>query len=118
MGRIAGIVYVKVDGRQLEILGGVEAPLNEMTREMQSGPNGPVGHSEKVRVPFLKVDAGYTADFPLDILRNRTDLTLTAEWPNGKVYTLSDAMLVGDADVKSDDGSAGLEFNGLQGRWS
>lgn len=117
MGRVAGICYIKVDGEQLEVSGGVECPLMEVTRETVMGTNGPAGHKETAQRQFVKVSAVFTEDFPMNKVTKGTDMTVTAEMPNGKVYTLSGAYLVGEPTAKADDGITELEFDGKKGQW-
>jgi hypothetical protein len=115
--RIAGTCYVKMDGAQLEIKGGLEAPLLEFKREPVVSATGVVGYKETPITPMIKVTAIATRDFPVETLRTATDLTVTAEFANGKVYTLSSAWLANEANAKGDDGEAELEFNGIRGVW-
>lgn len=117
MGRVAGICYIKVDGEQLEVQGGVETPLMAVMRETVMGLNGPAGYKETAQRPFVKLSAIFVAGFPMDKVQNGTDMTVTAEFPNGKVYTLSGAYLEGEPTVKADDGTTELEFGGKQGQW-
>lgn len=116
--RVAGIVYVKMDGAQLEVgEAGVEAPLTDMMRETVKGTTGVAGFKETHRTPSMKVTAIFRDDFPLEKVREGTDLTVTAEFPNGKVYTLSGAYVVGEPSAKSSDGTVELEFEGEKGIW-
>lgn len=117
MGRVAGICYIKVDGEQLEVSGGVECPLMDTTRETVMGSNGPAGYKETAQRPFVKLAAVFTPDFPLDKVTKGTDMTVTTELPNGKVYTLSGAYLEGEPTAKADDGTTELDFGGKKGQW-
>lgn len=117
MPRVAGICYIKVDGEQLEVSGGVEAPLSEFMRETVMGSNGPAGYSEKAQRPYVKVSAILVPGFPRDKVVNGTNMTVTAEFPNGSVYTLSGAYLEGEPAAKADDGVTELEFGGKKGQW-
>ena len=58
---IAGTCYVKVDGAQLTINGGCEAPLMAVKRETVV----PGFYKETDIAPSFKVTALHTADFPL-----------------------------------------------------
>lgn len=111
--KVAGTVYVKVDGKQLTITGGAEAPVGNITRETLA----PGFFSETDRVPYIKVDALHTPDFPLDEITQGTDMTVQVEFKNGKNYLLTGAYTVGEAASTGDDGKISLEFNGLDGRW-
>lgn len=115
--RTAGTCYVKVDGAQLEIKGGLEAPLSGFKREPVISATGVPGYKETVVTPYIKVTAITTRDFPIEQLATGTDMTVTAEFANGKVYTLSGAWLANEASHKGDDGESELEFNGNRGVW-
>lgn len=110
---VAGTVYFKVDGRQLEVTGGAEAPTTDVKRESIR----PGYYSEEDRVPFVKVDALFTPDFPLDILATATDMTITVEFKNGSVYVLSNAYQVGEPTTSGDDGKVSIQFDGKRGVW-
>lgn len=113
--KTAGTVYIKVDGQQLVITGGVECPTTEVTRETIDGAPG--YYSEKDRTPYVNVDALHTPDFPLDVLAQGTDMTVQAEFANGRTYVLSGAYQVGEPASSGDDGKISLVFNGVQGMW-
>lgn len=115
--RVAGICYIKVDAEQLELKGSIECPLTNTQRETVMGSAGVAGFKETARAPFVKGTFIFTSGFPLEKLDESTDMTVTAELANGKVYTLSGAYLVGESTVKGDDGEVDLEFNGLKGIW-
>ncbi|WP_424195541.1 phage tail tube protein [Ampullimonas aquatilis] len=115
--RIAGICYVKVDGQQLSISGGLECPAATVKRENVMAVDGPAGLKETAMEPYVKLSALFTSDFPLTTLQGGIDMTVTAEMPNGKVYTLSGAFIKGDTTVKADDGTVDLEFGGSKGVW-
>lgn len=115
--RVAGICYIKVDGEQLEVAGGVECPISDVKRETVMSVNGPAGMKETANEPYVKVSAVLVKGFPLETLRTNTELTVTAEFPNGTVYTLSGAFLKGESAAKADDGTTDLEFGGMRGQW-
>lgn len=115
--RVAGTVYIKVDGQQLEVSGGVEIPIGDKTRETVMGVNAPAGFKETARTPSIKLSAIFRDDFPMDLITEGTDMTITAELPAGQAYTLSGAYLVGEATAKADDGTIDLEFEGMRGQW-
>lgn len=115
--RVAGIAYIKVNGAQLEVSGGIEANVGEVTRESVKGLSGTAGFKETHRTPGVKLSAIFRDDFPMDTVTKATDMTITCEFPNGKVYTLSDAFMVGEPTAKADDGTIELEFEGTKGIW-
>lgn len=111
--KVAGTCYVKTDGTQLTITGGVEAPLTDTTRESVV----PGFYTETERIPYLNVTAVVTPDFPRKQLVEGTDMTITAEMANGSVYVLSGAYLVDEPAYAGDDGTCDLVFNGRKGIW-
>jgi hypothetical protein len=115
--RIAGTCYIKVDGDQLEVKGGVEIAGMPVTREAVMSTAGVAGFKETVRVPSVKLTAIVGANFPLKKLQEGTDMTVTSELANGMAHTLSSAFLVGDPSIKAEDGEIDLEFNGVKGIW-
>lgn len=115
--RLAGTCYIKVDGEQLEVSGGMEAPLASSKKEAVVGASRVAGFKESVISPYIKVAAILVPGFPKDKLASSNDMTITAEFANGDVYTLSGAWLVGESAHKGEDGTADLEFGGLRGQW-
>lgn len=116
--RVAGICYVKVDAEQLELKGSLECPLTDTQRETVMGSAGVAGFKETARMPYVKGTFIFLPGFPLAKLADGTDMTITAELANGKVYTLSGAYLVGEPAVKAEEGEVELEFNGVKGIWA
>lgn len=117
MGKIAGICYIKADGVQFEVAGDVEVPLNTVKREPVMGLAGLSGYKETAVEHYTKLTANFTSDFPLAQIQSATNLTITTELPNGKVYTLAGGFLAGDPTVKPVDGQVDLEFRGKDGSW-
>lgn len=115
--RIAGTMYVKVDGEQLEISGGFECPAMQVKREAVMSATGMAGFKETVNRQYVKMTSLFTPNFPLATLQSNTEMTVTVELANGKVYTLSGAYVEGDSVIKGDDGTIDLEFTGVKGIW-
>lgn len=111
--KVAGTAYVKVDGSQLTVSGSCEAPLMEVKRETVV----PGFYKEEDVAPWVKVTAVHTPDLDLKKLVNGTDMTVTVEFRNGKVYVLAGAYLVDDPSSKGDDGTIELKFDGIKGTW-
>jgi hypothetical protein len=111
--KVAGTAYVKVDGTQLTISGGAEAPLMGVKRETVY----PGFYKEEALAPSLKMTAILSQGFPIKMLANGRDMTVTCEFANGKVYVLSGAYLVDEPSAKGDDGTTELQFDGVNGSW-
>jgi len=111
--KVAGTCYIKVDGAQLTIMGGGEAPLTDTKRETVM----PGFFKEEDLAPYLKFKAIDTPDFPRKQLTTNTDMTITCEFKNGKVYVLSGAYLVDEPSVNGEDGTIDMQFDGNKGIW-
>jgi hypothetical protein len=111
--KVAGTAYVKVDGEQLTITGGAEAPLLEVKRETIY----PGFFKEEELAPYLKMTALMPQGFPIKKLANGRDMTVTCEFNNGRVYVLSGAFIVDEPSFKGDDGTLELQFDGVKGSW-
>ncbi|MEN5236605.1 phage tail tube protein [Pseudomonas sp. TWI923] len=111
--KVAGTCYIKVDGAQLVITGGVEAPLSKVKRETIV-----TGYfKEEDRTPFLKVDAVKVPGFQFEKITSGANMTVTAEFKDGSSYVLSGAYTVDDVNVTADDGKVPLNFEGSSGDW-
>ncbi|PQA78686.1 phage tail tube protein [Rhodoferax sp. TS-BS-61-7] len=115
--RLAGVCYIKVDGEQIEVSGGLEAPLSKTKKEAVQSAARTVGFKETPIAPYVKVTGILVPGFPKAKLESGTDMTVTAEFANGDVYTLSGAWFGGESAHKGDDGTAELEFGGTDGEW-
>lgn len=115
--RIAGICYIKCDGQQFEVKGGVEAPIAPTERVNVMALGGLAGFKETAQRQFIKLSAIFTKDFPISLFRSSTNMTIVAEMANGKAYTLTGAFLEGEITAKGDDGESELEFTGSKGIW-
>lgn len=111
--KVAGTVYVKVDGAQLTITGGAEAPLMDVKRETVY----PGFYKEEELAAYLKMTAILEEGFPIKALANGRDMTVTCEFNNGRVYVLSGGYLVDEPSFKGDDGTVELQFDGIKGSW-
>jgi len=118
--KVAGTCYVKADGDQLELKNesGIEVPLSSVVREAVMGQSGVAGLKETAKIPYVKGTFIVGPNFPREKLDEATDITVTVEFINGSVYTLSGAFTVGESAYKSDSGEVELEFNGIKGIWS
>ena len=117
-GRLAGIAYIKADGSQFAVKGNVEAPISKTKREAVMGLGGVLGYKEVAQKPYVKFEAGFTADFDINKITTSVNMTITVEFANGQVYTLTGGFLEGDdIAANGDEGTVPLQFAGLDGNW-
>ncbi len=113
--KVAGTAYVKADGAQFTVTGGVEAPLMDKKRETIAGAPG--YYKEEDVPPYVAVSVVDDPDLPLAQLSVATGATVTAPFANGRVHVLSGAYLVGEPAAKADDGTIELRWEGIKGVW-
>lgn len=116
--RRAGTCYIKADGNQLEVDSGVEVPLSDVSRETKMASGKPVGFKETGLAPYVKGTFAIKSQKDFQSIVQATSLTVTAEFANGGVYTLSDAWVNGEPAYNADEGTAEIEFGGLRGSWA
>ena len=51
------------------------------------------------------------------MLQQGEDMTIVAEFANGRVYVLSGAYLTEEQEFNADDGTVTLRFDGMHGDW-
>jgi len=111
--RIAGVAFVKYDGRQLPVRGSWNVGFNKLKREGLAGQDRVHGYKEKPDVPFLEGDVSTTADVSLDVLLAITDATVTIELANGKSYVLRNAWTAQGYEIDSEEGKIKVRFEGM-----
>ncbi|MGL5344876.1 MAG: phage tail tube protein [Plesiomonas sp.] len=113
--RIAGTCYVKVDGGQLSLTGGIEVPANLSVKESIVGLDSSVHYKETFRAPYIKGTYKVDGKFPFRQLEKNDDMTVTAELANGMVYVLKSAWVEGEINHNAEEGTAEIQFNGEDG---
>lgn len=114
--RIAGTAYLKVDGVQYALKGGLTISPDPVEREGIAGMDGVHGYSEKPRVPSIKCELSDSGGLSLEQLRAITDATVTAEVATGKVYVLTNAWTKAAHELDAADGKISVEFMGFSCR--
>lgn len=110
--RIAGIAYVKYNGRQLPLRGGFTVSPSATERTGIAGQDYVHGYSESPRVPFIEGDISLTPEVSIEELDAIEDATVTAELANGKVYVLRQAWTKSAHELNAGEGQARVRFEG------
>lgn len=111
--RIAGVAYLKANGRQYPLRGNFTVSPSRFERGGIAGQDGVHGYSENPRVPYIEGDLSTTGDLSIAELDAITDATVTAELANGKVYVLRSAWTKSAHEVNTHDGSVKVRWEGL-----
>lgn len=112
--RIAGVCYLKVDGTQYALRGGLTVSPDDVEREGVAGMDGVHGYKETPRVPSIQADLTDTNGLSLSTLLAITDATITAELATGKVYVLRNAWTKGGHELDAGEGQVSVTFEGLK----
>ncbi len=111
--RIAGVAFVKYDGRQLPVRGSWKVNFNKLTREGISGQDRVHGYKEMPGIPSFEGEISTTADISLPELLAIKDATVTLELANGKTYVLRNAWTSGEYSVETEEGKLSVKFEGM-----
>lgn len=111
--RIAGIAWLKVDGRQYPLRGGFTVSPSLTERTGIAGQDYVHGYSELPRVPFIEGDVSTTPEVSLETLQDIKDATVQAELANGKTYVLRNAWTKSAFEINTRDGQIRVRFEGL-----
>lgn len=116
--RIAGTCFVKVDGEVLLLKGSMQVTGGNVTREAITANGRVVGYKEIPVVPQITGQFVVDEKFPMDTLRDNDNMTVVAEFTNGRVYTLSNAHVADNLQIGADDSDVTITFEGDQGLWT
>jgi len=116
--RDSGTCYIKLNGNQLVVEGGVEVPLSKTAKEAVMGNGRVAGYKETGRKAYVKATLRKVSAKEFQALTEADDMTVTVELANGGVYTLSDAWVEGEPSYNADEGTADVEFVGMRGEWA
>ncbi len=110
--RIAGIAYIRVDGRSYAARGNWTVSPQTTERTGIAGQDGVHGYMEVPRTPFIEGDISTTDDFDLEELHGVSDATVQCDLANGQSWVLRNAWQSGSMDINTHDGSTKVKFEG------
>ena len=113
--RVAGILFLKVDGELFQAKGEFTYNINPTKRESVVGQDEVHGFSETPKVQFIEGSITDNDELDLPNFLSIRDATVTLELANGKVIILREAFYAADGDVTSSQGEIQVRFEGLDG---
>jgi hypothetical protein len=113
--RIAGMAYLRVDGRQYALRGNLVVSIDGEEREGVPGQDGMHGFIERPRVPFIEADLSDLGGLSLQQLGRIRNTTVQAELANGKKYLLRNAWTSTPRELNTADGQVTVRFEGMKG---
>jgi hypothetical protein len=112
--RRSGILYVKKQGKLLDVKGNWTYNLGKPKRDAIVGADRVHGYKELPQVAYVEgviTDKG-SLDLENDIL-NVTDETLTLELANGKTIVFREAYFAGEGDVTTEEAEIAVRFEAM-----
>jgi hypothetical protein len=109
--RVGGIIFVKVDGVQLQAKGSFTYNLGIPKREMVVGADTIHGHKEMPKPAFIEGLITDQDDLDLATLQSITNAEVTLELANGKIVGFSEAVYTADGDGTTEEGEIQVRFD-------
>ncbi len=111
IGRIAGICYFMIDGRQYSTTGDIKVTLNGIQREPIVDNSGKyVGDKETAHVGQFDFELLVIPDISPQAFQKMKNVTITAEMPSGTVYVGRNANSSGKVELSSEGGKFSGSF--------
>jgi hypothetical protein len=106
----AGVIWLKIDGQQLEAKGSFTIQPGAYKREAIVGADGI--HDYKVTPQVASIEGAITDNKDLDTnkIRNATNVTVTLELVNGKLWVLEEAWYASEGTMTTEEGEIGIRF--------
>lgn len=106
----AGIIFVKVDGEQIEANGEFTWRTSGTKREYHMNSNGKGYWTETPEQGFIKGAVTNVNETDIETLKTAKGVTVTLEQGNGKVITAKDAIQIDSMEGNTGSGVNPIEF--------
>lgn len=106
----AGIIYVKVDGDQIEANGEFTYRLSGTKREYHMNANGTGYWTESAEQGFIKGSVTDVNETDIETLKTAAGVTVVLELGNGKVISAKDAIQIDAMEGNSGSGVNSIEW--------
>lgn len=114
MARIAGVAYVKINGRQYPLRGNLTVSPSPTERTGIAGQDGVHGYAENPRVPYIEGDFSLTPDLSIEEVQAITDATVQADLANNKSYVGRNCWCKAALELNTHDGQVRIRFESLE----
>jgi Phage tail tube protein len=111
--KVGGVAFIKVDGTQFLLRGDLTITPDLYKRTGIAGQDGIHGYTEEPSLPQIKATLTDTGGLSLEAFQQMTQVTVTAELNNGKVYVLRDAFTTDARVLNTADGSIAVTWQGM-----
>jgi hypothetical protein len=113
--RLAGTVYLSVDGQTYMLVGAFEYSPSKFSRETLTGQDSVHGYSEKPLAGHIAGTLRDSGGLSVESLGDMTNVTVVAELANGKTIIGRNMWTVESQTSKQDDGTIEIRWEGPQG---
>ncbi|WP_163371078.1 phage tail tube protein [Endozoicomonas acroporae] len=112
--RIAGRIFVKVNGQQKMIRAGVSYGLGNWKRESIAGADGIHGYKEAPQAAFLEGEITDRHDLDARAFLEMDEATVTLELANGKTIVFRNAYNVSEGSIGADEANIAFRFESTE----
>lgn len=110
MARIAGVAYLKVNGKQYPLRGNLTVSPSPTERAGIAGQDGVHGYSENPRVPYIEGDFSTIPGLSIEEIQNIEDATVQAELANNKTYVGRNCWCKSALEINTHEGMFRARF--------
>lgn len=111
--RVGGIIFVKVDGEQLQAKGEFTWNLGEPKREGVVGQDSVHGYKEEPQIPFVEGSITDNSELNMQRLVLVKDATVTLDLANGKTIVWRKAFYAAEGNTTTGEGEHEIRFESL-----
>lgn len=108
--RRAGLIYVKINGLQIEAKGNFTVGYGKPKREAIVGADGVHGYKETPQISYVEGAVTDASDLDTAALLETVSATVTVDLNNKKTLILEDAWYSGEGTMSTEEGEIGIRF--------
>jgi monomeric isocitrate dehydrogenase len=112
MALIAGMSFIKIDGKSYQSNGEFTIKSANVKREPMPMADGSIHYSETVVPAMISGNLTTVPGVNPVTLQNAKNITVQVQAKNGKVYILKNAFFSGDGEINPKEGTFAVEFQG------
>lgn len=110
--RLAGIAFLSVDGVQYMLAGDLEYRVATVERETLIGQDSVHGYAEKPVAGFIKGQIRDASNLSVASINQMTNVSVIAQLANGKNITGGGMWTTSAQEVKTQEGTFDVQFDG------